>query len=80
MPNLFKKNHNVKIAMEFSPGALQKSGTAPADCLNLLTGLGFKLFEIAEREKKIRPADIPRLPKRVYTTGKRGYTNLFCWR
>jgi len=79
MPNLFKKNHNVKIAMEFSPGALQKSGTAPEDCLNLLTGLGFKLFEIAEQEKKIRPADIPRLLK-LSTTGKRCYTNLFCWR
>jgi len=79
MLNLLKKNHNVKIAMEFSPNLLQKNGTAPADCLNLLTGLGFKLFEIAEQEKEIRPVDIPWLLK-VYTMDKKGHTNLFCQR
>jgi len=79
MLNLLKKNHNVKIAMEFAPNSLQKSGTAPADCLNLLTGLGFNLFEIAEQEKEIRPVDIPWLLK-VYAMDKKGRTNLFCQR
>ena len=65
--------------MEFAPPSLQKSGTAPADCLNLLTGLGFNLFEIAEQEKKIKPVDIPWLLK-VYTMDKKGHTNLFCQR
>jgi FkbM family methyltransferase len=79
MLNLLQKNHNVKITMEFSPTLLQQYGIAPADCLNLLTGLGFELFEIAEREKKIRPVDIPWLLK-LYPEGKRGRTNLFCRR
>jgi FkbM family methyltransferase len=79
MLGLLRKNHDVKITMEFSPFSLRKSGTAPADCLNLLTGLGFKLFEIDERRKKISPVDVPRLLK-LYPINKRGHTNLFCER
>jgi FkbM family methyltransferase len=79
MPDLLQRNHDIKITMEFSPTLLQQYGTAPADCLNLLTGLGFELFEIAEREKRIRPVDIPWLLK-LYPPGKRGRTNLFCRR
>jgi FkbM family methyltransferase len=79
MSNLLKKNYNVKIAMEFSPMLLEKFGTAPEECLRLLTEFGFKVFEIAEREKRIKPVNIPKLLE-IYTSNKKSHTNLLCLR
>jgi FkbM family methyltransferase len=78
MFNLLKKN-NVKIAMEFCPIGLKRFGMEPEECLKLLTESGFTLYEIAEREKKIKPVDIPKLLE-IYTPEEENRTNLFCQR
>jgi FkbM family methyltransferase len=79
MFNLLKKNNDVKIAMEFLPIGLKRFGTEPEECLKLLTASGFTLYEIAEREKKIKPVDIPKLLE-IYTPEEEKRTNLFCQR
>jgi len=78
MFNLLKKN-NVKIAMEFCPIGLKRFGMEPEECLKLLTESGFTLYEIAEREKKIKPVDIPKLLE-IYTPEEENRTNIFCQR
>jgi len=78
MLNLLKEN-NLKIIMEFWPSGLKRFGIAPAECLELLVEFGFRLFEVNEREKKIRPVNVPRLLE-IYTPEKENYTKLLCIR
>jgi len=77
MINLLKKNKNVKIVTEFWPIGLKRFGTDPEEYLKLLIGIGFKLYEINEREKKIKPVNIPKLLE-IYTPEKENFTNLLC--
>jgi len=77
MPNLLKKNRNVKIITEFWPIGLKRFGIEPKECLNLLVQLGFKLYEVNEKEKKIKPVNIPKLLE-TYTPKKDNFTNLLC--
>ena len=79
MLNLLKKNYNVKIVMEFVPVKIKTSGVEPEEFLKLLTGLSFKLYEIVEREKKIKPANIPELLE-IYAPEKNKLKNLLCLR
>lgn len=71
------KNNDVKMLMEFSPGGLKISGMEPEECLKLLTGFGFRLYDIVGREKKMKPVSIPELLGK-YTPGKKNRTNLWC--
>ena len=79
MFNLLKKNNNVKIITEFLPIGLKSSSINPEKYLKLLIELGFKLYEINEREKKIKPVNIPKLLE-MYSPEKGIYTNLLCLR
>ena len=76
MFNLLKKN-NVKIITEFWPIGLKRFGIDPEECLKLLIEFGFKLYEVNEREKKIKPVNVPKLLE-VYTPEKENFTNLLC--
>jgi len=79
MSSLLKKNKNVKIVSEFNPPTLKQGGIEPEEYLELLTGFGFKLYEVSEQEKKIKPVDIPKFLE-MYAPSKRKYTNLLCTR
>ena len=79
MPNLLKNNKSVKILSEFWPIGLKRFGTDPEEYLKLVVEHGFKLYQINEREKRIKPADIAELLQR-YTPKKENYTNLLCIR
>lgn len=76
MFNLLKKN-NVKIITEFWPIGLKRFGIDPGECLKLLIEFGFKLYEVNEQEKKIKPVNVPKLLE-VYTPKKENFTNLLC--
>ena len=78
MFNLLKKN-NVKIVTEVWPIGLKRFGTDAEEYLKLLAELGFRLYEINEREKKIKPVNIPELLE-IYTPEKENETNLLCMR
>lgn len=79
MLNLLKKNKTVKIVTEFWPVGLKRFGIDPDEYLKLLIELGFKLYEINEQEKKIKPVNIPKLLE-IYTPEKENFTNLLCRR
>ena len=76
MFNLLKKN-NVKIITEFWSIGLKRFGIDSEECLKLLIEFGFKLYEVNEREKKIKPVNVPKLLE-VYTPKKENFTNLLC--
>lgn len=73
MNSLLERFKNFKIVMEFCPAMIKKFGTEPEDLLKLFLNQGFKLYNIDEEEKKIRPDDFAELLERY--TGDR-YTNL----
>ncbi|MEM4282315.1 MAG: FkbM family methyltransferase [Candidatus Woesearchaeota archaeon] len=79
MLNLLKKNKTVKIVTEFWPIGLKRFGIGPDAYLKLLIELGFKLYEVNEQEKRIKPVNIPKLLE-AYPPEKDDYTNLLCMR
>lgn len=79
MLNLLRKNNKVKILTEFWPIGLIRFGINPDEYLNLLIKLGFKLYEINEREKKLIQVDVNTLLE-IYPPLENNSTNLFCIR
>jgi len=77
MCGLLKESKNIKILSEFWPFGLKQFGTEPEDYLERLVGLGFKLYEVQESEKRVNPTDIPALLE-TYTPEKQNFTNLLC--
>jgi FkbM family methyltransferase len=77
MSNLLKKNKEIKIITEFSPYSLEKSSLGPKELLELLLRNGFKLYEISEWKKEIKPTNPAKLLE-IYTTKNRKGTNLLC--
>lgn len=78
MFDILRKN-NVKITTEFWPIGLKRFGIDPQKYLKLLIEFGFKLHEVDEREKRIKPVNISKLLE-IYTPEKRNFTNLLCLR
>lgn len=78
MRNLLKRN-NVTIVTEFNTFALKRSIIQPEEYLKLLIELGFKLYELNEQEKKIKPVNIPKLLEK-YPPEEKISTNLLCIR
>jgi FkbM family methyltransferase len=75
MPNLLKKNKNVKILTEFSPSLLNKSDMKPIEFLKLLVNHGFNLYDLNEKKMEVEPTGIDELIKN-YPPEKDDYTNL----
>lgn len=75
MFNLLNRNKDLKILTEFWPHALKEFGTDPEEYLKLLTGLGFKLYDI--NQKKMKPFSIQELLER-YPSEQFVHTNLLC--
>lgn len=80
MSNLLKNNKSVKIVTEFWPIGLKRFGTNPKEYLKLLIKYCFKLYHIAEQEKKIEPVNIAlsysKILDKYYPDGN--FTDLFC--
>jgi FkbM family methyltransferase len=76
MTQILKSNHDLKVMMEFSPIGLERQKMDPEETLKLLTASGFKLNEIMEREKRIKPVDVADLLKK-YTPARKNTANLF---
>jgi hypothetical protein len=74
---LIRKNRRLKLVTEFWPGGLRRFGSDPKRYLENLKKLGFKLLEISEKEKTVKPVQPGRLLNR-YTVESDEYTNLFC--
>jgi FkbM family methyltransferase len=79
--NTLARSKNVIMMSEFWPKGLKEAGGSATEYLQLLTDLGFKLYELKERPRGvIVPLEnwdrlIARLPERKYTNliGVKGY-------
>jgi len=74
---LIRKNPGVKLITEFWPYGINRAGYSPLRYLRTLKKIGFKLWEISEKEKTMLPAQPENILKRC-TPQNRDYTNLFC--
>jgi FkbM family methyltransferase len=74
---LIRKNPRLKLITEFWPYGINQAGYSAARYLGTLKKLEFKIFEISEKEKTLRPAQFEKILKRC-TIQNRNYTNLFC--
>jgi FkbM family methyltransferase len=79
MVQVLGDNPCVKVATEFWPIGLQRSGTSAQAFLDYLREQGFQLYHIDEAGRTLVPADIPHL-LRTYVPEKENYTNLLCAR
>ena len=79
MKNILKNNKKIKILFEFVPKIIMEVGFAPIGVLNLLTSIGFKLYCIDERAKKLlRVSNNDEILKLCSTTNNTISRNLFC--
>lgn len=78
MPDLLKKNKNMKLVSEFWPVGLDRAGVEPAEYLKLLLKQGFEIKEIDTSKRKTVPVTVANLLK-TYTIEEENYTNLFCY-
>jgi FkbM family methyltransferase len=74
---LIKKNPHIKLITEFWPYGIKRAGDSAPSYLIALKKLGFKIFEISEKEKTKRPARLKNILKRC-TIQSQNYANLFC--
>ena len=79
MKGLVRKNRGLRLVTEFSPGALRAFGSDPRKYLRDLQSSGFRLWEISEKKKSVKPVKPAQLLSRPWG-GSEDYTNLFCVR
>jgi FkbM family methyltransferase len=77
MKGLIRSNRAVKLVAEFCGKNLEKCGSDPKRFLAALKGLGFRIYEISEKNGTVEPVTPAYLLKR-YHAGTDDYTNLFC--
>lgn len=77
MKGLIRSNRGLKLVVEFEPGNLERSGSDPGKVLKTLQKMGFRLSEISEKDRSVKPTSPIRLLNR-YTVENGGYTNLYC--
>ena len=78
MKNILKNNKKIKILFEFMPDIMEV-GFAPIEVLNLLTSIGFKLYCIDDRAKKLlRVSNNDEILKLCSSTNNTISRNLFC--
>ena len=77
MRKFLKKTKNIMLMIELWPAGLRKFGHTPKQYLTLLRSLGFKLYQIDEKRKRLIPLyQKERLKIAVYK--RKRYTNLLC--
>jgi FkbM family methyltransferase len=77
MQNILKNNQKIKLIIEFHPRSLNKSSFNANQYLDLLVMLGFKLYNVNERNKKLEPTSKNELLSQ-YTVKNNKMTNIFC--
>jgi FkbM family methyltransferase len=77
MAGLLQRNPRMKLATEFWPFGLHRSGSSAEAFLQALEGQGFALHVIDEAAQRVAPADWEEL-LRTYVVEKQNYTNLLC--
>jgi FkbM family methyltransferase len=81
MSSLLNKNKKLKMVTEFNPNLPTASGIALQEYLKLLMEHSFELFNIDERDGKIKPLDEGAIVQFCTSCVKKNYsTNLFCIR
>ena len=81
MSRLLSKNKKLKMVTEFSSNNLKRSGIVLQEYLKLLIKHGFKLFNIDERNGKIKPIYEDAIVQFcAFCVNKNYSTNLFCSR
>lgn len=79
MRKLLKENGNIKIVSAFCPAFLRGAGSDPVSYLNVLTSLGFKIYDIA-KNKEITPADFSVFSAKYDPRGKIAQAEIYCVR
>lgn len=77
MKNLLKANRRVMLMAEFCGKNLKNCGSDPKRFLTALQKMGFRIFEISEKEKTVKPVSAAYLLGR-YSPEIDDYTNLLC--
>ena len=77
MAGILKKSRNVKLVIEFWPYGLALAGADAKDLYSLLEELGFSIFEISEKSRSVREANIDELLQ-AFTVENQKFTNLLC--
>ncbi|MFQ5977033.1 MAG: FkbM family methyltransferase [Candidatus Heimdallarchaeota archaeon] len=77
MESILQKNDQMKLMIEYAPLSFVDFGFKPIKLLELLRKTGFKLFDVSEREKRIKPTNISKLIE-TYSPAPGNITNLLC--
>lgn len=78
MKKFLEKNKNIKILTEFHTSELKKFGVEPQDFLQTLDHLGFSIYNINEKNKKLENINCKEFLKNY--PQNEIFTNLFCSR
>jgi FkbM family methyltransferase len=79
MREVLMRSTSLTMITEFNPTALRILGYAPSDYLYSLIKLGFELYDINEKSKRLEQASASGLVS-TYDVASGGYTNLLCTR
>jgi FkbM family methyltransferase len=77
MKGLVRANRHLGLVAEFCGKNIKNCGSDPKRFLSALKSMGFKVFEISEKDRTVKPATPAYLLSR-YNTQSDDYTNLFC--
>ncbi len=75
MKNLLLNNTQIKMISEYNPATLSSAGFEPHNFIDAIFRLGFKIYNIDEKNKKLEQADISSLDAR-YSVANGRFTNL----
>lgn len=76
MRGLLAKNPKAKIIAEFEPALLRDCGVEPAEYLDLLGELGFEIYDISEKRRRVERKTKEAIMKEYSQKGD--CTNLYC--
>jgi FkbM family methyltransferase len=79
MMRLLEKNPGVRLMAEFWPYGQRLFGSDPAEFLDVLGRLGFRLYEVNEQTEKVTPATAAELLN-ACPADKDVFTNIYCVR
>lgn len=71
------RQERMALAVEFWPQGLQASGSSPKEFLDLVEGLGFRLFWINEPKGQVEPTSRSKLASLI-SAGSPDFANLWC--
>ena len=73
---LFKRNPDLKLFLEFGPNVMADARVSPEELFNTLTDVGFTKISVIQTETL--PMTVPGDIQKVVAMAKDGYVNLLC--